>query len=194
MINALLLPHGSGTFLLAAPRRPEDSELVAGERVTHVLNILREQYHYIVLDLPHDFRETTLAGLDLAQEILTVMSADLASVLAMSSTQDVFETLNYPRDIIKLVLNQTFERNALGQKVMEDALKRRCNLVIPYTPEMVQANNVGKPMVLMAPTSPAGMVLEDYIYQISKEEHRKQRPEHPTLAWQRVMKRQAQKK
>jgi pilus assembly protein CpaE len=194
MVNALLLPHGSGAFLLAAPRRPEDSELVTGERVTHVLNILREQYHYIVLDLPHDFRETTLAGLDLAQEILTVMSSDLASVLAMSSTQDVFETLNYPRDIVKLVLSQTFERNALGQKVMEDALKRRCSLVIPYAPEMVQAINVGKPLVLMAPTSPAGMVLEDYAYQMSKDEHRKQQPEHPTLAWQRVMKRQSQKK
>ena len=194
MVNALLLPHGSGAFLLAAPRRPEDSELVTGDRVTHVLNILREQYHYIVLDLPHDFRETTLAGLDLAQVILTVMSSDLASVLAMSSTQDVFETLNYPRDIVKLVLSQTFERNALGQKVMEDALKRRCNLVIPYAAEMVQAINVGKPLVLTAPTSPVGIVLEDYTYQISKEEHRKQHPEHPTLMWQRVMKRQAQKK
>ena len=194
MVNALLLPHGSGAFLLAAPRRPEDSELVTGERVTHVLNILREQYRYIVLDLPHDFRETTLAGLDLAQEILTVMSSDLASVLAMSSTQDVFETLNYPRDIVKLVLNQTFERNALGQKVMEDALKRRCNLVIPYAPEMVQAINVGKPLVLSAPTSPVGTVLEDFIYQVSKDEHRKQHPEHPTLPWQRVMKRQTQKK
>ena len=194
MVNALLLPHGSGAFLLAAPRRPEDSELVTGDRVTHVLNILREQYPYIVLDLPHDFRETTLAGLDLAQVILTVMSSDLASVLAMSSTQDVFETLNYPRDIVKLVLNQTFERNALGQKVMEDALKRRCNLVIPYAAEMVQAINVGKPLVLMSPASPVGIVLEDYTYQISKEEHRKQHPEHPTLAWQRVMKRQTQKK
>jgi len=194
MVNALLLPHGSGAFLLAAPRRPEDSELVTGDRVTHVLNILREQYHYIVLDLPHDFRETTLAGLDLAQVILTVMSSDLASVLAMSSTQDVFETLNYPRDSVKLVLNQTFERNALGQKVMEDALKRRCNLVIPYAAEMVQAINVGKPLVLMAPASPVGIVLEDFTYQVSKEEHRKQHPEHPTLTWQRVMKRQTQKK
>lgn len=194
LISALLMPHGSGTFLLAAPRRPEDSELVTGERVTHVLNILRQHYPYIVLDLPHDFRETTLAGLDLAQEILTIMSSDLASVLAMSSTQDIFETLHYSRDIVKLVLNQTFERNALAQKVMEDALKRRCNLVIPYAPEMVQAINVGKPLVLSAPTGPVGSVLEDYIFQLSTDEHRKQRPEHPTLAWQRVIKRQTQKK
>lgn len=194
LISALLMPHGSGAFLLAAPRRPEDSELITGERVTHVLNILRQHYPYIVLDLPHDFRETTLAGLDLAHEILTVMSSDLASVLAMASTQDIFETLHYSRDIVKLVLNQTFERNALAQKDKEDALKRRCNLVIPYAPEMVQAINVGKPLVLSAPTSPVGSVLEDYIFQISTDEHRKQRPEHPTLAWQRVMRRQSQKK
>jgi len=54
--------------------------------------------------------------------------------------------------------------------------------------------NVGNPLVLRAPTSPVGTVLEDFIYQVSKDEHRKQHPEHPTLPWQRVMKRQTQKK
>ena len=194
LISDLLLAHGSGAFLLAAPRRPEDSELVTGERVTCVLNILRQHYHYIILDMPHDFRETTLAGLDLAQEILTVTSPDLASMFAMVSTQNVFETLHYPPDIVKLVLNQTFERNALAQKVIEDALKRRCNLVLPYAADMVQAINVGKPLVLTAPTTALGSVLEDYAFQLSKDEHRKSRPEHPTLAWQRVTRRLSQKK
>ena len=78
--------------------------MVTGERVTRVLNLLREHYHYVLLDLPHDFRETTLAGLDLADEILLTMSPDLASVLSMASAFDVFETLKYPREVIKRAL------------------------------------------------------------------------------------------
>jgi pilus assembly protein CpaE len=194
LVNDLLLAHGSGAFLLAAPRKPEDSELVTGERVTRVLTLLRERYHYVVLDLPHDFRETTLAGLDVAHEILTVMSPDLASVLSTASALDIFETLHYPRDAVRMVLNQTFERNALGQKVIEDALKRPFSLVIPHADEMTQAINAGKPVVMNAPTSPVGVVLEDFIFHVSKDEHRKQQPEHSTVAWQRVARRLSQRK
>jgi pilus assembly protein CpaE len=194
LVNELLLPHGSGAFLLAAPRKPEDSESIDGERVTRVLNVLREHYHYIVLDLPHDFRETTLAGLDLAHDILAITTPDLASVLSTASTLDIFETLHYPRDTIKLVLNQTFERNALAQKVIEDALKRPFNLVIPYATEVAQSINVGKPVVMSAPATPVGIVLEDLAFRLSKDEHRKQRPEQPTPAWQRVARRLGQKK
>ena len=194
LVGELLMPHGSGAFLLAAPRKPEDSERVTGERVTRVLNLLRERYHYIVLDLPHDFRETTLAGLDVAHEILAVMSPDLASVLSTASSLDIFETLHYPRDTVKLLLNQTFERNALSQKVIEDALKRTCALVIPYATEMPQSINTGKPVVMGAAATPVGIVLEDLAFRVSKDAHRKQQPEHPTLAWQRVARRLGQKK
>lgn len=194
LVSALLLPHGSGAFLLAAPRKPEDSERVTGERVARVLKVLGERYHYIVLDLPHDFRETTLAGLDVAHEILAVMSPDLASVLSTASALDIFETLHYPRDVIKLVLNQTFERNALGQKVIEDALKRQFALVVPHSADVAQSVNAGKPVVMSAPTTPVGTVLEDFTFRISKDEHRKHQPEHPTVGWQRVARRLGQKK
>ena len=147
-----------------------------------------------MLDLPHDFRETTLAGLDVAHEILAVMSPDLASVLSTASSLDIFETLHYPRDTVKLLLNQTFERNALSQKVIEDALKRTCALVIPYATEMPQSINTGKPVVMGAAATPVGIVLEDLAFRVSKDAHRKQQPEHPTLAWQRVARRLGQKK
>ena len=194
VVSGLLMPHGSGAYLLAAPRRPEDSELITGERVTRVLTLLCERYHYVVLDLPHDFRETTLAGLDLAEEILAVMSPDLASVLSTASALDIFETLHYPRDIIKLVLNQTFERNALGQKVIEDALKRPFNLVVPHGAEVALSVNQGKPVVMSAPATPVGVTLEDFVFRASKDEQRKHSPEHPTLMWQRVSKRLGAKK
>lgn len=194
LVNELLLPHGSGAFLLAAPRKPADSELVSGERVTRVLTLLRERYLYVVLDLPHDFRETTLAGLDMADEILALMSPDLASVLSTASALDIFASLHYSRDIIKPVLNQTFERNALAPKVIEDALKLTFSLVIPHAAEVAQSINTGKPVVLTAANTPIGMVLEDLAYRLSLDDHRKHQPDHPTLAWQRVARRFSQRK
>lgn len=186
LVNNVLMPHASGTFLLAAPRRPEESERIAAERVARVLSILSAHYQYIVLDLPHDFHATTLAGLNRAQAILALMAPDLASVRAMSSALDVFASLRYPRENICLVLNTTFEHNALEQSVIENALRSLFDLVIPFAPEVVGAINAGIPVVMGAPNTRVGAVLEDFAFQISKTEHHDQRPEHPTKAWQRT--------
>ena len=69
-INSVLLRHDAGVHVLASPRRPEDAEGITGEYVQRAIELLRTYYEYIILDLPHDFTETTLAGLDMADQIL----------------------------------------------------------------------------------------------------------------------------
>jgi len=195
IVNRVLQPHPTGAHVLAVPRRPEQSELLTGEKVTRVLQLLIQQYSYLVLDLPHDFQETTLAGLDAAHEILTVMTPDLASVTAMASALDVFASLNYSREKIRLVLNQTIERRGLAQKDIESVLKRPFDLVIPFAQEaIVHAINTGVPCVLGAASTPLGALLEDFAFRVSQEEQRKQRPETPSEAWQRVARRAQQRK
>ena len=182
LVSSLLMPHGSGAFLLAAPRRPEDSELITGERVTRVLTLLRERYHYIVLDLPHDFRETTLAGSGHGARDSDghVARSGLGAVDA--SALDIFETLHYPRDIIKLVLNQTFRAQRAGAeshrgRAEADVLIWWCRTAPKWRKPSTWASRV----VMSAPTCARGHVLEDFVFRVSKDEHRKQRPEHPTL-------------
>src|SRR2546425_1190630 len=59
-----------------------------------------------------DFSETTLAGLDMADQILAVLAPELAAVRAMSSALDVFTHLDYTRDRVALLLHATCERGA----------------------------------------------------------------------------------
>ncbi len=79
MLDPVLLTHPSGVRVLATSARPEQSELITAEKVGHVIELLRRRYEYVVLDLPHDFSEPTLAGLDAAQQILTLLAPELAS-------------------------------------------------------------------------------------------------------------------
>jgi pilus assembly protein CpaE len=190
LMNSLLLQHSSGVYVLAVPRHPEQTELITPDKVAHVLNLLKEHYNYLILDLPHDFHATTLAGLDTADLILAMMAPDLASVLTMASTLEVFQTLEYPRERVRLVLNHVFEKNGLAQKVIEDALSQPFDLVIPFAADIcVQAINMGNPLILGAPNSPVAALLEDYAFHVSTEEHRKQRPATPSKSWQRVARR-----
>ncbi len=187
LVEKALLPHASGTFVLAAPNRPEQGELLTSEKVTRVINVLKERYHYLVLDLPHDFSATTLASLDLADEIILVLAPELASLHAAACALDVFDTLNYPRRAIRLVLNWTFERRGLARKEIEDALQRLIEVVIPFVPDaFVLAINRGTPPVLDVPPTPLGALFEDFAYYLSKAEHQQTPPPTPTPTWQRV--------
>lgn len=190
LVDHVLIPHPSGISILAAPRKPDQIELITGNKVSAVLKVLKKRFHYIVLDLPHDFHESTLAGLDVSDEIVAVMAPELASTRAMAGMLDIFDTLHYPRARITLVINWIFERRGLARKDIEAALKHNASLVIPFSPEtFVTAINFGVPPVLAAPTSPIGTLFEDFAFTCSKEEHKKQRPAVPTEAWQRVAER-----
>jgi pilus assembly protein CpaE len=190
LIDNILLQHDSGTMILASPRRPDQAEFLDAEKISKTIQLLRERYHYIVLDLPHDFSETTLAGLDSSREILITLAPELASIRSSACALDVFNGLQYSREQIRLVLNWTFERRGLARKDIEAALKQPIELVIPFSPDtFVSAINFGVPPVVGAPERPIAALFEDYAFMLSKNEHQKQRPAAPTDAWLRVERR-----
>jgi pilus assembly protein CpaE len=195
LLESVLLNHACGTRVLAAAVRPEQSELISAEKVAHVISLLKERYDYVVLDLPHDFSDTTLAGLDAAHQVLVLLAPELASVRATACAVDVFDHLDYAPDRIALVLNATFERGGLARKDIEATLKRPIAMALPYMPEpLVSAINRGVPPVLDLAHKPAGALFEEFALFVSKDEHRSTRPAHPTDAWQRLAQRQQRRR
>ncbi|MAT43826.1 MAG: response regulator receiver protein [Anaerolineaceae bacterium] len=187
LLKDVMLTHDSGVSVLAAPRHVEEGEMVTAEMVTKVIKVLKHHFSYIVLDLPHDFRETTLAGLDVSDEIMALSAPDLASIRAMSELLETFKRLNYSENSSKLILNWVFERRGLAKKDIEGVLKRKIDFVIPFASEqMVQSINLGKPVWFTDPESDLGEVFEEIAYQISKKEDVQSKPENPSQAWLRL--------
>ena len=178
LLNSVLLRHDSGVHVLASPAHPEDAEGITVKHVQSALELLRTRYHYIVLDLPHDFSETTLAGLDMADQILLMLAPETASVRCAANAMGTFEQLKYPPERITLVLNWSFKGKGLPRAGIEGALKKELGVVIPYAEDAVVASIMyGKPSALKEPLDPLGAFLEDLAYRYSKEEHKKIPPE-----------------
>jgi pilus assembly protein CpaE len=195
LIDKVLLTHTSGLAVLSPAARPEQSELISGPLVTHVLTRLKDRFGYVVLDLPHDFSETTLAGLDAADQILLVLAPEIAAVRAAAGALNVFWQLDYPREKITLVLNTTIERGGLARKDIELTLKQAITTVVPYAAEsFVSALNRGVPPVIELATKPLGALFEDWAMMLSTETQRHERPGNPTSAWQRVAQRAQQRR
>ncbi len=190
VVGRVLLKHDSGVSVLAAPRRPEEAELLSGEQVGRTLEILAHQSRYLVLDLAHDFSEVTLAALDRADRILLLLSPELAAVRCASIALDAFRKIDYDPEKIRLVLNWNFKGKGLPRLEIEKTLGQKIEIVFPYAEDaLVTALTLGKPPTFTAPTSPVGALFEDLAYHWSKEEHKKNPPQPLPEGYVRVRER-----
>lgn len=195
VLSMAMRAHASGVNVLCSPRKVEDAERIDASKVEKVLQLLSQSYDYVLLDLPHDFSATTLVGLDMADEILLVLAPELASVRAIAMALEVFETLDYPEDIVHLILNWTFGQYGLTEKDIENGLGQNIEVVIPHEPEQfVRAINLGTPPVLKATDSQLCALFDDLAFLVSKDKHKKRRPQNPTDSWKRLARRMRQRR
>ncbi len=195
IVQGALLSHDSGVTTLAAPKRPEVGDTITPEKVSKVLSILKDNNEYLVIDFPHDFSGTTLAGLDLSDIIFIVAQPEIVSVRSATIAKDTFIDLGYNPDNIKTIINWTFPRNGIVSEDIERYIKSKIDLVIPYaTDEFVEAINFGIPPAFSHPEEPLGALFEDLAMAVSKDDHRKDKPEEPAEGWLRVVDRVKQRR
>jgi pilus assembly protein CpaE len=187
ILQRILLSHESGLRVLACPKRFEDAELLSIDQVQRTLKLLKNQFEYLVFDLPHDFSATTIAALDAADRIVLLLSPELSSVRCASIALEVFDKLNYAPEKIKLLLNWTFSGKGLARTEIEKAIKRKVDIVLPNVGDaLVSALTYGKPPVFQEPNGAIGALFEDLAYHWSKESHRSSVPPTPKDGYKRV--------
>lgn len=190
VLQSVIGHHESGLHFIAAPTFPTQGAPLQVETLSAALRLLSEQYEYIVADLPHDFSDSALPALDAADLILMMTSPDMASIRATTAALDTYEKLGYSKDKLKLVLNTTFPRLGLPKDKIESALGIQAAATIPHVQDvLVDAINRGQPFVFASPQEFISGLLEDFALFISKDAHKKSKPEEPTETWKRVYKR-----
>jgi pilus assembly protein CpaE len=195
MLQSIIAKHESGVDFIAAPTYPTDAETISAEVLDAALRLLKNQYAYMVADLPHDFNDIVVHTLDTSDLILMLATPDVASVRAVAAAMDTYKKLNYPPEKIKLILNATFPKHGLPKDKIESALGIPIMLTIPYTADaFVEAINYGLPLISSKPDEPVAGFLEDLAFSLSKESHKKTRPETPSDVWNHVYKRYSERK
>ncbi len=190
VVQSVIRDHESKIQFICAPTFPTEAEMMKPELLDTSLKLIRSHYEYIVEDLPHNFGDVSIQALDAANVILLMLAPDMSSVRAAAAALDTYAKLNYSNDRIKLVLNSIFPRQGLTRKQIEAALAFPISMTLPYVPDkIVHAINLGEPLLDHNPLEPISAQIEDFAFIMSKEKHRKIRPESPSPAWKRVAKR-----
>jgi pilus assembly protein CpaE len=171
LIKEYLVPHSSGVRLLAAPATPASAELVTPNLVNQILTTLQAHYSHVVVDTPHDLRESTLAALDLADVILMLVPPDMVSLKGATGALETFASLSYPDSRVAIVVNWIFPRRGLPQKEIEAALARPITATLPYEVDaVVRSINEGVPLIIAQPTLLWSQSIEALAYQLASSE------------------------
>lgn len=187
IVEGLVSKHASGVDYIASPAYPIAVDSFSDEVWQTVLEQLRNMYEFIVIDTAHDFSNVAIHMLNRADQVLMMLSPEMAAIRAAVCALNIYEKLNFSSDKILPVLNNNIPQAGIKQAQVEKALKHPVRYAIPYAPnEFIRAINFGEPLVLTNPEAPVTTVFENLAYGLSKESLKNIPPAAPTAVWKRV--------
>ena len=148
-IDMFVINNTAGIRVLLAPPTPEMAELITPTGVRRVIDALRQTHDLVVVDCTAYFNDTTLAILDSADVILTMLSLEITSIKNMRLFLEVAEQLGYEKEKVRLVLNRA--DSALGIRVtdVEHSIGRKIDdTIVSDGRSVVYALNRGVPFFL----------------------------------------------
>lgn len=148
IIEEYMLDYIAGIKILAAPIKPEDSEFIGPEHISKILDMLKEQFHYIIIDTAPSFQDVILSALDKSDKILFVTSMELHSIKNVKLGLEVMDSLNYSEGKVSLIANKSTQKYGIKYKDIQDSLDREVNIFIPDDKKTVtNAINKGYPFM-----------------------------------------------
>jgi pilus assembly protein CpaE len=147
--DTFVINHSAGIRVLLAPPSPEMAELITPLAAKRMIEALRQTHDLVVVDCMSSFNDTTLAILDLADIVLTMLSLEITSIKNIRLFLEVAEQLGYGSDKVRLVLNRA--DSSLGIRVadVEHSIGRRVDhTIVSDGRSVVYALNRGVPFFL----------------------------------------------
>jgi pilus assembly protein CpaE len=148
-LDTFLINHSAGIRVLLAPPSPEMAELITPPGTKRMLEALRQSHDLVIVDCMSSFNDTTLAILDAADTVLTMLSLEITSIKNIRLFLEVAEQLGYASDKVRLVLNRA--DSSLGIRVadVEHSIGRRVDhTIVSDGRSVVYALNRGVPFFL----------------------------------------------
>lgn len=130
-IRSCMLQHPSGVHILVAAEELDAADPLDGETAGRVLELLRAQYEYVVVDVDHHFADQTLTALDAADRVVLVSQLDVSALRSAQRTLGVFNRLGYAADKVVVTVNRRTDRDRIAITDAEHVLGRQVDLSLP---------------------------------------------------------------
>ncbi len=158
-LKVFLTPHPASFYALCAPDSPTEADTVSVETTQHVLELLSEEFRYVVVDTAGGIDEHTLVAFEAATDLVLVGNMDVASVRATRKEVEVLDQLDLLHQVRHFVLNRADSRVGLDPHDVEATVGLRIDVALPSSRGVPVSFNQGAPIVQSDPRSPVAKEL-----------------------------------
>jgi pilus assembly protein CpaE len=154
-LKVFLEPHPAGLYALVGPHFPAEAEEVGAATVAQVIDILADEFAYVVIDTAAGLDEYALAAAERSDDLVLVAVTDVPSVRGLRKALDAMDLLGMTKQRRHLVLNRSDDKVGLSAGDIEATLGQRVDASIPTSRAIQISVNQGSPVVESEPRSPA---------------------------------------
>jgi pilus assembly protein CpaE len=169
IVEEILMTHQCGLRVLASPPRPEMAEEVHADQVRKVLQFLKRNYAYVIVDTSSTVDDVTLAVLDVTDLLIAVATPDIPAIKDARLLFDLLGVLGLSKDRVFFVLNKMDRNSNITAKAVSENLKHPVDGEIPADERTVTTSiNRGVPLLLGDKSRPPAKNLLELIGSIKQ--------------------------
>lgn len=154
---------------IAAPMKPEQAEVVTADLMRVLIDKLRLEYDFVILDTYSLMQEPILTMLELADKIFYVMTPDIPAMKNCKLWMELVKALEFPEEKVSVVINKHDPKTSVDVKAIEDKLGCKAFSVLPADFEgVVDCINKGVPLNVARPNEPLAAQIAALARKIAK--------------------------
>jgi pilus assembly protein CpaE len=162
LVRGMLHPHRCGLQILAAPSKMEDAELVTDQHVHGVLEALRVDFEWVVVDVSRSWSESTVRALDMADEILLVTLQDVPTLTHARAHRELLIRLGHSPRKIHTIVNRASKRDLVSGEDLVQFLDSQPEMRLPNDyASTVTSVNEGRPVFEVAADSALDLAFQE---------------------------------
>ena len=151
VLEPLLTTYNEGVSALVAPVQPDAKDSIPAPLIGRVLNLLKRNFDYVVVDTSPSFDEYALQAFDETDEMLLVTTLDVPTLKNVKVAVETLDLLNFPKSKRHLVLNRADDKVGLTPDKVESTLDMTIAAAIPTSSQVAHATNSGEPIMSAQP-------------------------------------------
>ena len=166
-LESALTKHRSGVYLLAAPKRIEEGELVSDITVGTVLDLIRQLFDYVIVDCGDHVDENGVAAWERSEHLFYVLNQSIAAARCAWRFVDLFERLGLTTLEPRFILNRYNPSHPLTDKAIESTLAKSIYAKIPIDDRTFETIEMkAQDLFQVAPASPVARAILDLAAQV----------------------------
>jgi pilus assembly protein CpaE len=131
-LMGVMVKHGSGIHVLPPPTQLDGVGVADPEVLETILQLMQEEFDYIVIDSGQSLDSLSLKILELADMVLLMSILSLPCLINTRRLLETFVSLGYPpRERIRVVLNRYHKKSGITTREAEEGIQEKIAWRIP---------------------------------------------------------------